>query len=54
MAESLTRIAVLKRFFCEPGTSLKDFLLEVRELSGDEKEDLATLAAVELGVEIKR
>lgn len=44
---------VLKSFFgYKPGEGLKEFTAELKALSPEEKTELATLAAEELGVEL--
>jgi hypothetical protein len=49
----LKSIAVLKEFFgLKPGQTNMEFLQELKALSQDERMELATLAAKELGVEI--
>lgn len=46
-------IAVLREFFgYRTGTGLKDFAVEINALSKEAKHELATLAAIELGVEL--
>lgn len=46
-----TRLVVLQKFFGrKEGQSLKEFSDEVGQLSEDEKQELAELAAEELGV----
>lgn len=46
-------ITVLKQFFgLKLGQTMADFLREVRELSQEEKIELATLAAAQMGVEL--
>ena len=48
-----TPISVLREFFgYRQGKGLKDFAAEIKALSPEEKLELATLAAVELGVEL--
>lgn len=51
--KSMSRKAILKKFFgYKPGETLKDFVKELEALSDAETSELATLAAVELGVEV--
>lgn len=48
-------IAILKKFFgLKDGQTIADFLHEVKELSGDERNELVDLAAIELGVQVDR
>ena len=49
--ESMNTMKILNKFFRLPGQSLKDFAEELRALSMEEKRELASLAAIELGVE---
>lgn len=50
----MTEMGALSKFFGRlPGQSLSEFASEVRCLSNDEKTELATLAAKELGLELK-
>jgi hypothetical protein len=54
MANKLGAITVLKRFFGQkPGQSIGEFSEEVKQLDSKDKHELATLAAAELGVELK-
>jgi hypothetical protein len=54
MANQVGVITVLKRYFGQkPGQTLGEFSQEVRELSDTDKHELASLAADELGVELK-
>jgi hypothetical protein len=47
-------MVALKQFFGYlPGQTLKDFTAELKKLSTEEMDELAQLAAVELGVELK-
>jgi hypothetical protein len=49
----LSRMVILKNFFgYRPGETLKDFTAEIKELNDEELTELATLAAVELDVEV--
>jgi hypothetical protein len=53
MAER-SEVAILKEYFgMLPGQSLADFAAEVKKLSVDEKHELASLAAIELGHTLK-
>lgn len=46
---------ILKDFFgYKPGQSLQEFAAEIKELSAEEKATLVSLAAKEMGVEIKQ
>lgn len=46
------QIKIFANFFGrKPGQSLKEFSVEIQQLSAEEKHELATLAAQELGVE---
>lgn len=49
--EKLTRIQVIKRFF-EADGGKKLGMQELKALSNEDKDELATLAAKELGVEV--
>jgi hypothetical protein len=52
--EKMKPIAVLKKFFgLLPGQTNMDFLQEIKALSQEERTELATLAAKELGVELE-
>ncbi len=49
----MTTIAVLRKFFgYREGQGLKEFGAELKQLSTEEKQELAELAAVELGVKL--
>lgn len=48
----MKQVSIFSKFFGrKPGQSLADFSKELKQLSPAEKDELATLAAVELGVE---
>jgi len=54
MAKEMTRVQVLREFFFRTGVdTLQTFMGELKALSAEEKTELATLAAIELGVTIK-
>jgi hypothetical protein len=54
MAERVSEIVALRKFFGQkPGQTLKDFSDEVRQLSPEEKTELAQLACTELGLELE-
>ena len=47
-------ITAMKKFFgLKPGQSLKDFSAEVKELTAEDKRELAELACAEMGVELE-
>lgn len=49
-----TRLVVLKEFFgYQPQQTMKEFSAELGQLSEDEKDELARLAAQALGVELE-
>lgn len=54
MAEKMSPIAVLRNFFeFKENQKLAEFAQEVKALSPAEKNELVTLAAKELGVEVE-
>jgi len=55
MAENvMSRVQVLKAFFFREGTDTSvSFLGEIKQLNPQEREELATLAAVQMNVTIK-
>ena len=49
----MSSIMILKQYFgFQPGKGLKDFAAEVKALTPEDKQELADLAAKELGVSI--
>jgi len=51
--EKSSPLVILRKFFgLLPGQTLKEFKDEIDALSSEEKRELATLAAKELGVEV--
>ena len=53
MTQEKTPAAILRDFFKSPDQSFTDFLTEIKALSKEERLELATLAADELGVAVK-
>lgn len=50
-----SRMVILKEFFgYKVGQTLKDFTAELKQLSNEEMDELADLAAIELGHTVKR
>lgn len=49
----MSKAQALSAYFRSPGQTAKEFMAELKELSADEKAELATLAAAELGVTLK-
>lgn len=55
MAKQQSAIVILRNFFgFKEGQTLKQFSEEIKQLTEDEKNELASLAAVELGVELQK
>jgi len=52
-AKPLSDVMALQKFFgYRPGDTLREFKAEIDKLTGEEKTELAALAAKELGVEL--
>lgn len=52
--EKMSKAAVLRKYFFRDGTdTLKSFMDEIKALNAAEKDELARLAAAELGVELQ-
>jgi len=54
MATTMKPTTILAKYFRKDGQTLASFAAEIKELTADDKDELVTLAAVELGVEIDR
>jgi hypothetical protein len=51
--KQMKSVAILKEFFgLKEGQTNIQFLQELKELSGEERRELATLAAAQMGVEL--
>jgi len=48
--KKLSALAVLNRYFRNPGQSAKGFVAELKDLSDEDKIELARLAAADLGI----
>jgi len=52
--KSMTRTQLLREFFFRPGQdTLASFMEEIKQLSADERQELAELVSKYLGVDIK-
>ncbi len=51
----MKQVSIFSKFFGrKPAQTLADFAKELKTLSAEEKDELATLAAIELGVEYEK